>query len=102
MRKEENEKEGYVNPPSFLEMVRNFKDDATEFIKRGAPIMDSAGYCNRLGECNDCEHLIRKSMRCGSCGCLVEGKAKMKTSHCPLGKWENGMYKPDTTKDGQK
>jgi hypothetical protein len=66
MSKEENEKEGYVNPPSFLEMVRNFKDDATEFIKRGAPIMDSAGYCNRLGECNDCEHLIRKSMRCGS------------------------------------
>ena len=39
-----SKEDGYVNPPSFLEMVRNFKDDATEFIKQGAPIMDSAGY----------------------------------------------------------
>tara|TARA_R110002012_G_scaffold55196_2_gene141023 strand:+ start:1486 stop:1623 length:138 start_codon:yes stop_codon:yes gene_type:complete len=29
-------------------------------------------------------------MRCGACGCLVEGKAKMQTSRCPMGKWENG------------
>tara|TARA_R110001583_G_C5516401_1_gene397218 strand:+ start:337 stop:645 length:309 start_codon:yes stop_codon:yes gene_type:complete len=82
--------DNYVKPPSFLEMVKNFKDDATEFIKRGAPVMDSAGYATRLGVCNACEHLIRKSMRCGACGCLVEGKAKMQTSRCPMGKWENG------------
>tara|TARA_R110002012_G_scaffold55196_2_gene141022 strand:+ start:1315 stop:1449 length:135 start_codon:yes stop_codon:yes gene_type:complete len=40
--------DNYVKPPSFLEMVKNFKDDATEFIKRGAPVMDSAGYATRL------------------------------------------------------
>tara|TARA_R100000030_G_scaffold58753_1_gene44140 strand:+ start:1332 stop:1439 length:108 start_codon:yes stop_codon:yes gene_type:complete len=32
--------------------------------------------------------------RCGACGCLVEHKAKWKTTDCPKGKW-----KPQNEKD---
>ena len=87
----------YEAPPSFLQMVRNFKKDVKNFVKSGADIMDSAGYTNRLAECNECEYLIRKSMRCGACGCLLEAKARMKSSYCPKGKWENGIQ-PDGKK----
>jgi hypothetical protein len=35
----------------------------------------------------ECPHLIKKSMRCGVCGCLLEHKAKWKTADCPKNKW---------------
>ena len=92
--KNKNEKEEieskYVTPPTFLQMVNNFKNDVKKFIKSGAVVCTSDEYTNRLVTCNDCEYLKRNSMRCGACGCLLEGKARMKSSHCPLGKWENG------------
>jgi hypothetical protein len=83
--------QGYITPPSFLEMVKSFKTTALKFINQGAPIVEPAVYTDRLGECNTCEFLRRKNMRCGACGCLLEAKAQMKTAYCPKGKWENGM-----------
>jgi hypothetical protein len=93
--KNEIHNDDYVKPLSFLQMVREFKKTAIQFIKDGAQIVEPPIYTNRLGTCNECEHLIRKSMRCGACGCLLEAKAGMKNSYCPLGKWENGMQKKD-------
>ena len=83
----------YVTPPTFFQMVNNFKNDLKKFINSGAVVCTSDEYTTRLVTCNDCEHLKRKSMRCGACGCLLEGKARMKSSHCPLGRWENGKEK---------
>lgn len=85
------EEDGYVKTPTFLEMVTNFKRDMHKFIKSGAVVTTPEEYSSRLGECNSCDKLIRERMRCGQCGCLLEGKAKMKSSYCPLGKWENGI-----------
>tara|TARA_R100000781_G_C4039070_1_gene113331 strand:- start:165 stop:530 length:366 start_codon:yes stop_codon:yes gene_type:complete len=80
--------DNYVKPPSFYEMAKGFAKESAKFLAAGAPIIDQEGYENRLIECNKCEHLIRKSMRCGECGCLLQAKAKMKTANCPLYKWE--------------
>ena len=85
----------YVKPPSFFQMVKNFKDSAKEFINNGGKLVEPDVYTNRLGKCNDCEHLIRKSMRCGACGCMLEAKAKMQSGYCPKGKWENGLKNKD-------
>ena len=40
----------------------------------------------RINICNTCEHLsaIRN---CKICGCLVDGKVRLKGSTCPIGKW---------------
>ena len=84
-------KDNYVKPPTFMEMVKGFAKETKKFIEAGAPIISTEEYSIRLLECNKCEHLIRKSMRCGQCGCLLQAKARMKTAHCPLGKWENGI-----------
>ena len=88
----EKDKNGeyYVKPPTFFEMVQNFKASASAFLKGGAEVVDTKVYINRLGKCNDCEHLRRKTMRCNACGCLLQAKARMETGYCPLGKWENG------------
>jgi hypothetical protein len=91
MSKDTEDDDGYVKPLSFLEMVKNFKETTKEFINNGGKLVEPMVYTNRLGKCNDCEHLIREKMRCGACGCLLEAKAKMKSAHCPQGKWENGM-----------
>ena len=80
----------YVKPPTFFEMVKNFSKETANFLAAGAPVVETGIYANRLAKCNTCEHLKRKHMRCGACGCLLQAKARMKTAHCPLGKWENG------------
>ena len=43
----------------------------------------SVYYAERLDACNSCIQLIKKSMRCGKCGCLIEHKAKWETATCP-------------------
>ena len=80
----------YIKPPSFLQMVKTFAKEITQFVKTGAEVVDVSTYTTRLGECNRCEYLKRDSMRCLACGCLLQAKARMKSAHCPEGKWENG------------
>ena len=42
-------------------------------------------------------------MRCGSCGCLLEHKAKWKTADCPMSKWPAQEQPPkDTSEDDKK
>ena len=74
-------------PPSIFKMMKTFTKELTTYIKNGAPNVTSKSYANRLDICKGCEHLIKESMRCGSCGCLLEHKAKWKTPTCPEKKW---------------
>lgn len=74
-------------PPSIFKMMRTFTKELAEYIKQGAPNVTSESYAKRLDICSGCEHLIKESMRCGSCGCLLEHKAKWKTTTCPEKKW---------------
>ena len=91
----ENNNENYVKPPSFLQMVKTFTTEIATYIANGSPNVTTEDYITRLDTCNKCDHFIEKSMRCGKCGCLMEHKAKMKTSDCPIGKWEKQTLTPE-------
>lgn len=41
----------------------------------------------RLDICDKCPELIRVTKQCKQCGCVVNLKAKLKNSVCPLNKW---------------
>ena len=70
-------------PPNMWQMAKNFSSSLAEYLAKGAPNVTTVQYLERLDICNNCPKLIRKSMRCGQCGCLLEHKAKWKTTTCP-------------------
>ena len=82
-----DDSENYVQPPSLFKMITNFTKEFSTYIASGAPNVTTEDYIDRLDTCNSCDHFIKKSMRCGKCGCLMQHKAKWKTSECPLDKW---------------
>ena len=75
-------------PPSLFKMIRTFGSELAKYVKEGAPNVSPEDYALRLDTCMQCPKLIKSSMRCGSCGCLLETKAKWKTSDCPEKKWK--------------
>ncbi len=80
MAEEEKEK---PQIPSFLTMAKNFTTDLAKYIKEGAPNVSAENYIERLEACKACPFLIESNMRCGKCGCLIEHKARWKTTDCP-------------------
>lgn len=47
-----------------------------------------AEYKDCLTVCSGCDRFDKRGI-CLECFCYVALKAKMKTEHCPLDKWEN-------------
>jgi len=47
------------------------------------PSVSEGDYQDRVDACFNCEHFLDKLNRCGLCGCLVEYKARWKTTKCP-------------------
>ena len=74
--------------PNVFKMMKSFGKDLKDYVKAGAPNCSEEDYKKRLLTCNMCPHLLKNMMRCGKCGCLVEHKAKWKTTTCPEKKWE--------------
>ena len=72
-----------IKPPSMFQMLKSFSSELTTYIKNGSPNVSEENYTNRLAECHSCEHLDKKLMRCKLCGCLIQHKAKWKTTTCP-------------------
>ena len=72
-----------TSTPTMFQMLRNFSKEVVNYIKEGAPNVTAEDYADRLDACNKCPHLKKESMRCGLCGCLLEHKAKWKTTVCP-------------------
>ena len=77
-----------AKPPSVFKMIKSFGKDLSAYVKAGAPNCSESDYKDRLLTCEACPHLLRNMMRCGKCGCLVEHKAKWKTTKCPEDKWK--------------
>ena len=73
--------------PSFITMAKNFAGELAKYVAEGAPNVSESNYKKRLQTCKTCPHLIENVMRCGKCGCLLEHKAKWKTTKCPIDKW---------------
>ena len=85
----------HQKPPSLFQMITNFGKELSKYIKEGAPNVTPDQYTRRLTTCKKCPHLIKKSMRCGLCGCLLEHKAKWSTTDCPdkPGRWKKIIKK---------
>jgi hypothetical protein len=49
-------------------------------------IADQETRAKRIGECQQCEHLVKRK-RCGKCGCFVRAKVTFEKSKCPIDKW---------------
>ena len=72
-----------IKPPTIFQMLRSFTSELTTYVKNGAPNVSEENYELRLDACRSCEHLDEKLMRCKLCGCLIQNKAKWKTTTCP-------------------
>ena len=83
MKNDDENKHLYVETPTLFQMIKSFTKDTAKFVKNGAPIISKDDYAERLDACMGCEHVNKKSMRCGLCGCMLQMKARMKTAECP-------------------
>ena len=75
--------------PSVLTMIKTFSEELTSYVAKGMPNVTPEEYEDRLNTCFNCDFYLKKLNRCGKCGCLVEHKAKWKTTDCPEGKWKS-------------
>lgn len=71
--------------PSIFDMGKNFLSSMAKAVLEGPGMVTNEQYEERLNICALCEN--RNDQRCGVCGCFISGKAKLKASECPLGKW---------------
>jgi hypothetical protein len=69
--------------PNTWDMVKSFTKDLAKYISEGAPNVSAKDYAQRVGACEACEHFNKEKARCKLCGCLVEYKARWKTTSCP-------------------
>ena len=74
--------------PSVFKMLTNFTKEVGTYLVNGAPNVTLDDYKDRLETCLECPSLKRDAMRCLTCGCKVEHKAKWKTTSCPESKWK--------------
>lgn len=94
--------------PSLWQMTKNFSKDLATYVKEGAPNVSEEEYKFRLEKCYACEYFIKDKARCRACGCLVEYKARWKTTKCPKNKWApqiksyGKIEKNNNTKDSNK
>ena len=68
---------------SAFKMLKQFATEVKKYAEAGAPHVSTSQYKQRVDACAECEHLRKKTDRCGLCGCLIEHKAKWATSKCP-------------------
>tara|TARA_Y100001963_G_C6606570_1_gene365033 strand:- start:33 stop:419 length:387 start_codon:yes stop_codon:yes gene_type:complete len=87
-QKPNKEKVTPPKPPNVFKMMKSFGKDLSKYVLAGAPNCSQEDYKERLLTCDACPHLMRNVMRCGKCGCLVEHKAKWRTTTCPISKWK--------------
>jgi hypothetical protein len=85
---QKKEKKEVVKAPNVFKMMRSFGNDLSKYVLAGAPNCSKEDYKERLLTCDSCPQLMRNVMRCGACGCLVEHKAKWRTTTCPKGRWK--------------
>jgi uncharacterized paraquat-inducible protein A len=61
--------------------------DEVKAIASGKGEVDEREIERRLALCHRCELFIRQQKRCSRCGCFMKFKARMRSQHCPVGKW---------------
>ena len=74
--------------PSMMTQAKNLASATAAHVRDGLNIVSDDQYLERLKICEGCEYM-RKDRRCAKCGCLLDKKAKWRSSSCPIGKWPN-------------
>ena len=78
-------------PPPAAVMARNLAQAAGAEVKAriaGTPPLDPIEIEQRMATCRACyEHFIQSQSRCALCGCFAALKSRMRSQHCPVGKW---------------
>jgi len=86
--------------PSMMQMAKNAASaaigEAAAIINRDPPVSDEEE-ARRLEICAGCEFYTpnipelpeaeQKQNRCVKCGCFMNFKSKLRSAHCPEGKW---------------
>ena len=76
--------------PTLTEMAKNLAQSAKEEIKaisENKPNIQEDEIKRRLDICATCEFFVQKSQRCSKCGCKLRFKRRLRSAHCPVGKW---------------
>src|ERR1044072_3312469 len=74
-----------ISEPNLVHKAINIATEALEWVKSGLKVNDEQEEKRRLEICNTCENFANGT--CKLCGCYMNLKAKLGTSHCPIGKW---------------
>lgn len=54
----------------------------------GLPKLEAEEIERRMATCRACaDHFIPSQNRCALCGCFAALKSRMRSQHCPIGKW---------------
>lgn len=76
--------------PKPLTLMKNAASALAKEVKAiacGDGSVDEQEIVRRLSLCHRCDLYIRAQKRCSQCGCYMQFKAKMRSQHCPVGKW---------------
>ena len=85
--------EGTIQPPtlpSAADMARSAGKalvSEAKAIASGEPPVSDEIVEARLDICTTCDRYAAESKRCLDCGCYVRFKTRLRSQHCPQGKW---------------
>jgi hypothetical protein len=77
-------------PPPVPQMAANLvraAADEGKALLSGTPPVTAEAIAARMETCRACEHFIHGQNRCALCGCFAALKARLRSQHCPAGKW---------------
>jgi hypothetical protein len=77
-------------PPAVKVMAANLARAAVGEVKArvaGLPKLTAEEIERRMATCRRCENFIRGQNRCALCGCFAALKSRLRSQHCPVGKW---------------
>ena len=76
--------------PSMGKMMLNAFNAATDEIKARAERtkpLEPEETRRRYAVCQGCEFFTTDQGRCSKCGCFMKFKSRLRSQHCPEGKW---------------
>lgn len=71
--------------PTLTQQAKNFGSAMLQHAKSGFKHVTEEVKQDRLSICATCPFLSEG--RCTKCGCFLDHKASLSTSHCPISKW---------------
>jgi hypothetical protein len=83
---EQPKPEPHAYPP-LIEQATSVITAAASFVASGFRLVNEAEVERRLTMCHGCDQFDTEQVRCRSCGCFANLKARAESEHCPIGKW---------------